>query len=143
MFKFLNKNNNKEKNAKDVDDKIFIKTAALLIHAAKIDQNYQLEEKNIIKKTIISLGVSEENSDSLISKAEKYESDENQILEFTREIKKTSQDFKITIIECLWNIIYSDGNADMYENSLMRRLSGLIYLDDKIVNEIKKKIKSN
>ena len=138
MFKFLNKN-----KKKDSDDEIFIKTAALLIHAAKIDQSYQLEEKNIIKKTIISLGVSEENSDSLISKAEKYENDENQILEFTREIKKTSQDFKITIIECLWNIIYSDGNADMYENSLMRRLSGLIYLDDKIVNEIKKKIKSN
>ena len=138
MFKFLNKN--KEKNT---DDEIFIKTAALLIHAAKIDQNYQLEEKNIIKKTIISLGVSEENSDSLISKAEKYESNENQILEFTKEIKKTSQDFKIKIIECLWSIIYSDGNADMYENSLMRRLSGLIYLDDKIVSEIKKKIKSN
>ena len=134
MFKFLNKN-----KKKDSDDEIFIKTAALLIHAAKIDQSYQLEEKNIIKRTIISLGVSEENLDSLISKAEKYESDENQILEFTREIKKTSQDFKITIIECLWNIIYSDGNADMYENSLMRRLSGLIYLDDKIVNEIKKK----
>ena len=114
-----------------------------MIHAAKIDQSYQLEEKNIIKKTIISLGVSEENSDNLISKAEKYESNENQILEFTKEIKKTSQDFKIKIIECLWNIIYSDGNADMYENSLMRRLSGLIYLDDKIVNEIKKKIKSN
>ena len=138
MFKFLNKN--KEKNT---DDEIFIKTAALLIHAAKIDQSYQLEEKNIIKKTIISLGVSEENSDSLISKAEKYESNENQILEFTKEIKKTSQDFKIKIIECLWSIIYSDGNADMYENSLMRRLSGLIYLDDKIVSEIKKKIKSN
>ena len=138
MFKFLNKN-----KKKDSDDEIFIKTAALLIHAAKIDQSYQLEEKNIIKKTIISLGVSEENSDSLISKAEKYENDENQILEFTREIKKTSQDFKITIIECLWNIIYSDGKADMYENSLMRRLSGLIYLDDKIVGEIKNKIKSN
>ena len=138
MFKFLNKN-----KKKDSDDEILIKTAALLIHAAKIDQSYQLEEKNIIKKTIISLGVLEENSDSLISKAEKYESNENQILEFTREIKKTNQDFKIKIIECLWSIIYSDGNADMYENSLMRRLSGLIYLDDKIVNEIKKKIKSN
>ena len=138
MFKFLNKN-----KKKDSDDEIFIKTAALLIHAAKIDQSYQLEEKNIIKKTIISLGVSEENSDNLISKAEKYESNENQILEFTKEIKKTSQDFKIKIIECLWSIIYSDGNADMYENSLMRRLSGLIYLDDKIVSEIKKKIKSN
>ena len=138
MFKFLNKN-----KKKDSDDEIFIKTAALLIHAAKIDQNYQLKEKNIIKKTIISLGVSEENSDSLISKAEKYESNENQILEFTREIKKTSQDYKIKIIESLWHIIYSDGNADMYENSLMRRLSGLIYLDEKIVGEIKKKIKSN
>ena len=74
MFKFLNKN-----KGKDSDDKIFIKTAALLIHAAKIDQSYQLEEKNIIKKTIISLGVSEENSDSIISKAEKYESNENHI----------------------------------------------------------------
>ena len=138
MFKFLNKN-----KKKDSDDEIFIKTAALLIHAAKIDQSYQLNEKEIIKKTIISLGVSKENSDSLMSKAEKYESNENQILEFTREIKKTSQDFKIKIIESLWNIIYSDGNADMYENSLMRRLSGLIYLDDKIVGEIKKKFKSN
>ena len=138
MFKFLNKN-----KKKDSDDEIFIKTAALLIHAAKIDQNYQLEEKNIIKKTIIRLGVSEENLDNLISKAEKYENNENQILEFTREIKKTSQDFKIKIIECLWHIIYSDGKADMYENSLMRRLSGLIYLDDKIVGEIKNKIKSN
>ena len=138
MFKFLKKN-----KKKDSDDEIFIKTAALLIHAAKIDQSYQLEEKNIIKKTIIRLGVSEENLDNLISKAEKYENNENQILEFTREIKKTSQDFKIKIIECLWNIIYSDGKADMYENSLMRRLSGLIYLDDKIVGEIKNKIKSN
>ncbi len=139
MFKFLNKNKSKKK---EPDNEIFIKTAALLIHAAKIDQNYQSEEKNIIKKTIISLGVSEESSDNLISEAEKYESNENQILEFTREIKKTSQDFKIKIIECLWHIIYSDGKADMYENSLMRRLSGLIYLDDKIVGEIKKKIKS-
>ena len=138
MFKFLNKD---KKN--DSDDEIFIKTAALLVHAAKIDQSYQLEERNIIKRTIISLGVSEENSDNLISKAEEYESNENQILEFTKEIKKTSQNFKIKIIECLWHIIYSDGNADMYENSLMRRLSGLIYLDDKIVGEIKKKIKSN
>jgi len=138
MFKFLNKD---KKN--DSDDEIFIKTAALLVHAAKIDQSYQLEERNIIKRTIISLGVSEENSDNLISKAEEYESNENQILEFTKEIKKTSQNFKIKIIECLWHIIYSDGNADMYENSLMRRLSGLIYLDDKIVSEIKKKIKSN
>ena len=140
MFNFF-KNLNKNKSYKDSD--IFTKTASLLIHAAKIDQNYQLEEKNIIKKTIIRLGVSEENLDNLISKAEKYENNENQILEFTREIKKTSQDFKIKIIECLWNIIYSDGNADMYENSLMRRLSGLIYLDDKILCEIKKKIESN
>jgi len=138
MFKFLNKD-----KKSDSDDEIFIKTAALLVHAAKIDQSYQLEERNIIKRTIISLGVSEENSDNLISKAEEYESNENQILEFTKEIKKTSQNFKIKIIECLWHIIYSDGNADMYENSLMRRLSGLIYLDDKIVSEIKKKIKSN
>jgi len=138
MFKFLNKD-----KKSDSDDEIFIKTAALLVHAAKIDQSYQLEERNIIKRTIISLGVSEENSDNLISKAEEYESNENQILEFTKEIKKTSQNFKIKIIECLWHIIYSDGNADMYENSLMRRLSGLIYLDDKIVGEIKKKIKSN
>ena len=138
MFKFLNKD-----KKSDSDDEIFIKTAALLVHAAKIDQSYQLEERNIIKRTIISLGVSEENSDNLISKAEEYESNENQILEFTKEIKKTSQNFKIKIIECLWHIIYSDGKADMYENSLMRRLSGLIYLDDKIVGEIKKKIKSN
>ena len=136
MFEFLKKD---KKNT--LNNEIYIKTAALLIHAAKIDQNYELEEKNIIKRTIINLGASKEDSDNLIDKAEKYESNSNQILEFTKEIKKTDQNFKIKIIESLWRIIYSDGNADIYEKNLMRRLSGLLYLEDKVVGEIKKKLK--
>jgi len=136
MFKFL-----KKKKEKTINDELYIKTAALLIHAAKIDQKYEVKEKNIIKKTIISMGVVDKDADNIISKAEKYENNSNQILEFTRKIKKADENFKIKIIESLWHIIYSDGNADIYENSLMRRLSGLLYLEDKIVGEIKNKIK--
>ena len=137
MFKFL-----KKKKEKASNNELYVKTAALLIHAAKIDQKYEVEEKNIIKKTMISMGVVDEDANNIISEAEKCESNSNQILEFTREIKKADKNFKIKIIESLWHIIYSDGNADIYENSLMRRLSGLLYLEDKIVGEIKKKIKS-
>tara|TARA_B100000686_G_C16766936_1_gene962483 strand:+ start:1955 stop:2371 length:417 start_codon:yes stop_codon:yes gene_type:complete len=117
-------------------------TAALLIHAAKIDQNYENNEKNIIKKTLIQIGAEEKDVDKIINKAEKYENESNQILELTKEIKKTDKNFKIKVIEALWNIIYSDGKADIYENSLMRRLAGLMYVDDKLVGQIKEKIKS-
>ena len=117
-------------------------TAALLIHAAKIDQNYENNEKNIIKKTLIQIGAEEKDVDKIINKAEKYENESNQILELTKEIKKTDKNFKIKVIEALWNIIYSDGKADIYENSLMRRLAGLMYVDDKLVGQIKQKIKS-
>ncbi len=117
-------------------------TAALLIHAAKIDQNYENNEKNIIKKTLLQIGAEEKDVDKIINKAEKYENESNQILELTKEIKKTDKNFKIKVIEALWNIIYSDGKADIYENSLMRRLAGLMYVDDKLVGQIKEKIKS-
>ena len=138
MFEFLKKD---KKNT--LNNEIYIKTAALLIHAAKIDQNYELEEKNIIKRTIINLGASKEDSDNLIDKAEKYESNSNQILNFTREIKKMDEKFKINIVETLWQIIYSDGLADVYEANLMRRLTGLMYIDNKTVAEIKNKVKSS
>ena len=124
------------------DNDLIAKTAALLIHAAKIDQNYQNNEKNIIKQTLLQIGAEEKDVNKIINKAEKYENESNQILELTKEIKKTDENFKIKVIEALWNIIYSDGKADLYENSLMRRLAGLMYLDDKLVGQIKEKIKS-
>ena len=126
----------------DNDNDLIAMTAALLIHAAKIDQNYQNNEKNIIKKTLIQIGAEEKDVDKIINKAEKYENESNQILELTKEIKKTDKNFKIKVIEALWNIIYSDGKADIYENSLMRRLAGLMYVDDKLVGQIKEKTKS-
>tara|TARA_Y100000590_G_C15320248_1_gene863669 strand:+ start:230 stop:655 length:426 start_codon:yes stop_codon:yes gene_type:complete len=135
MFNFL-----KNRNKKNSFEKIYINSAALLIHAAKIDENYQEEEKEIIKKTLIKLGVDEKLVEKLIIIAEEYERNSNQILEFTKEIKQMDQKFKIKIIETLWQIIYSDGHADLYESSLMRRLTGLMYLDNKLVAEIKKKI---
>ena len=138
MFNFLK---NKKKNKLNQDEQI-IKTAALLIHAAKIDQNYQNNEKNIIKQTLLQIGAEEKDVDKIINKAEKYENESNQILELTKEIKKTDKNFKIKVIEALWNIIFSDGKADIYENSLMRRLAGLMYVDDKLVGQIKEKIKS-
>ena len=132
-----------KKNKKNSFEKIYINSAALLIHAAKIDENYQIEEKEIIKKTLIKLGVDEKSVDELIKIAEKYEKESNQILGFTKEIKQMDEKFKLKIIETLWQIIYSDGLDDMYETNLMTRLKGLMYLDDKLFAEIKDKVKSS
>ena len=138
MFNFFKKNKDNKSN----EYNLHIKAAALLIHAAKIDENYSDIEKKIIKKTLIDLGINKEKLEEILKKAENAEKDSNQILEFTREIKNTDENFKIKIVETLWNIIYSDGNSDMYESNFMRRLTGLLYLDNKIVGDIKEKIKS-
>ena len=139
MFSFLNK----EKNSSDKSIDPYIKIAALLIHAAKIDENYTEKEKIIVIKALINLGLKEDNVNEIIKKAEEIEKESNQILEFTKEIKNLNKDSKIKIVEELWKIIYSDNNPDIYENNLMRRLSGLLYLDPKIVGDIKEKIKNN
>ena len=130
----------KEKKLND-DDK-YIKSAALLIHAAKIDENYTEKEKSIIKKTLIELGVKEDKLNELYNEAEEIEKNSNQILDFTREIKNSNDEFKIKITETLWSIIYSDGSSDMYEDNFMRRLTGLLYLDKKIVGDIKERIRN-
>jgi len=137
MFSFFSKNEGNEPNKYS----LHVKTAALLIHAAKIDENYSHIEKKIIKKALIDLGINEKNLDEILKKAENAESNSNQILEFTKKIKKSDKNFKIKIIEVLWSIIYSDGNSDMYESNFMRRLTGLLYLDNKVVANIKEKIK--
>ena len=115
----------------------------MLIHAAKIDQNYTNKEKLIIERTLIELGAGKEKINQLMQNAEKNEKNSNQILDFTKEIKHTDQNFKIKILESLWKIIYSDSTSDMYETNLMRRLSGLLYLDNKLVGDIKEKIKND
>ena len=138
MFNFLKK---KTKEPEKID--IFSKTASLLIHAAKIDQNYTNKEKLIIERTLIELGVDKEKINQLMQNAEENEKNSNQILNFTKDIKYTDQNFKIKIIESLWKIIYSDNASDMYEANLMRRLSGLLYLDNKLVGDIKEKIKND
>ena len=138
MFNFLEK---KTKEPEKID--IFSKTASLLIHAAKIDQNYTNKEKLIIERTLIELGVDKEKINQLMQNAEENEKNSNQILNFTKDIKYTDQNFKIKIIESLWKIIYSDNTSDMYETNLMRRLSGLLYLDNKLVGDIKEKIKND
>ena len=138
MFNFLKK---KEKVSEKID--IFSKTASLLIHAAKIDEKYTNKEKLIIEKTLLDLGADKEKLMQLMSEAEENEKNSNQILDFTKNIKNTDDNFKIKLIESLWKIIYSDENSDIYESNLMRRLSGLLYLDKKIVGDIKEKIKKN
>jgi uncharacterized tellurite resistance protein B-like protein len=138
MFKFLKKE--KLGNMKKNDDEILSKTASLFIHAAKIDQNYSNKEREIIKKTLIQLGADKSKINEIIINAEKNEENSNQILDFTKEIKNKDDKFKIQIVEALWSIIYSNNEADMYEANLMRRLTGLLYLDNKIVGDIKKKI---
>ena len=118
----------------------FIKIGALLIHAAKIDENYSEEEENIIRKTLLSLGANKDDLESLITKAKQCEDDSNQILDFTREIKNLEETNKIKIIKSLWEIIYSNKDADIYETNLMRRLAGLLYIDSKTMGDIKDKI---
>ena len=132
---FLNK---KEDNNRDSG---FVKIAALLIHTAKIDENYSEEEEEIIKKTLLSLGVDKNNLKTLITKAKKCEESANQILEFTKEIKNLKDIDKIKIIKSLWKIIYSNQDADIYETNLMRRLAGLLYIDSKVMGDIKEEIK--
>ena len=133
---------NKEKGGDIVNnDKSYSNIAALLIHVAKIDENYEDKEKEIIKKTLIDLGAESSNIDRLISDAAIIEENTNQILDFTREVKNAPESDKIKIIESLWRIIYSDDNADMYETNLMRRLAGLLYIDPKLMGDLKEKIK--
>ena len=128
----------KKKNMETIENPLS-KIAALLIHVAKIDENYTEKEKEIIKKAIIRLGAKNELANTIMIEAEEIEKESNQILSFTKEIKNLDEDSKIKIVETLWSIIYSDSKADMYENSLMRRLTGLLYLDPMTVGDIKKK----
>ena len=130
-----------KKNDKTANSESFTKIAALLIHAAKIDEAYTEEEAEIIKKTLIELGAEYSNIDKLILEATIIEKNSNQILDFTREIKNIPETHKIKIIESLWKIIYSNDKADIYETNLMRRLAGLLYIDAKTMGDIKEKIK--
>ena len=117
------------------------KTAALLIHAAKIDEDYSIKEKELIKQTLLEIGANNGNIDQIMKDGEEIEQNSNQILEFTKEVKITDENNKIRIIETLWRIIFSNKVADMYETSLMRRLAGLLYIDSKIMGDIKERIK--
>ena len=140
MFNLFKK---EKENKNDGNHLSLISIAALLIHSAKIDENFTEKEKTIIKNALIEMGADENNLDKIIIDAESIEKDSNQILEFTKEVKNKSLDEKKIVIEALWTIIYSDEQADMYESNLMRRLSGLLYLDAKVVGDIKEKVKSN
>ena len=131
---FFSKNNEKNDN--------LVKITALLIHAAKIDENYSDKEREIVKEAILKLGANSKDIKTIMVEGEKMEENSNQILEFTQEIKRKSEDEKVKIVEILWKIIYSNKEADIYETSLMRRLTGLLYIDSKVVGNIKDRIKN-
>ena len=129
---------------KEIKNNNFLtKVCALLIHAAKIDENYTDKEEEIIKQTLSELGIEDENISKIIEEAKIVEESSNQILDFTREAKGLPEQDKIKIIETLWSIIYSNKDADIYETNLMRRLAGLLYIDNKTMGDIKEKIKQN
>ena len=130
-----------KKKKNESKDNFLSKIAALLIHAAKIDENYTNIEEEIIKKALLELGASKENLHQIVDSAKVYEENSNQIIDFTKEAKSLNENEKIKIIEALWRIIYSNNNADMYETNLMRRLAGLLYIDSKIMGNIKDRIK--
>ena len=129
-------------NLEENQNENFIKISALLIHAAKIDQEYSAKEEEIIKETLLKIGAEKNELEKIISEAKKIEENSNQILNFTKEVKGMAEENKIKIIEALWQIIYSNDEADIYETSLMRRLAGLLYIDNKIMADIKEKIKN-
>ena len=133
MIFFKNKENN--------DDNQLVKIGALLIHAAKIDEDFSQEEENIIKQTLINFGAGSKNINEIIKKAKKMEESSNQILDFTKEVKNMEENNKIKIVKTLWKIIFSNKKADIYEANLMRRLAGLLYIDSKIMGDIKEQIK--
>ena len=133
MIFFKNKENN--------DDNQLVKIGALLIHAAKIDEDFSQEEENIIKQTLINFGAGNKNINEIIEKAKKMEESSNQILDFTKEVKNMEENNKIKIVKTLWRIIFSNKKADIYEANLMRRLAGLLYIDSKIMGDIKEQIK--
>ena len=139
MFKKIfkkNKNDNKDDNN--------ILVAALLIHAARIDENYDKVEKNVIKKAIIDLNNIDSNkAEEIIKFAEIKEQESNQIVGFTREIKKYPMEFRLKIIEILWKIVYSDGDSDDYESNLIRRVCGLLYISNKDNGNIKMKVQNS
>ena len=118
-----------------------VKIAALLIHAAKIDENFSNQEEEIIKQTLLKIGANNKNIQNIIKEGKTIEENANQILDFTREVKNMDKKDKTKILETLWQIIYSNKEADMYETNLMRRLAGLLYVDRKIMGDIKDKIK--
>ena len=129
------------KNKKDDQENELSKVAALLIHTAKIDENFSEKEEIIIKKTISDLGAKKEDIEEIFNEGKEIENNTNQILDFTKKVKNMDENEKIKIIESLWRIIYSNEEADIYETNLMRRLAGLLYIDSKIMGGIKEKIK--
>ena len=132
-----------KKNKDDYDNKNLVKITALLIHAARIDENFSEIEKKIIKKSLLKFGASSDDLEIIMKKAKEIEENSNQILDFTKEVKSFDNEDKIKIIETLWEIIYSNNEADMFENNLMRRLGGLLYIDNKTIADIKEKIKKD
>ena len=132
-----------KKDSTETEKNFLIKICALLIHAAKIDENYTKNEEEIIKKTLLELGAKKETITQIIKDATSIEENSNQILDFTREVKNLPEQDKIKIVESLWSIIYSNNDADIYETNLMRRLAGLLYIDNKTMGDIKEKIKQN
>jgi uncharacterized tellurite resistance protein B-like protein len=126
----------------ETENNFLIKVCALLIHAAKIDENYTENEEEIIRKTLLELGSTNKDLDQTIRKAKIIEENSNQILDFTKEVKNLPNNDKIKILEALWSIIYSNKDVDVYEANLMRRLAGLLYIDSKTMGDIKEKIKN-
>ena len=119
-----------------------VEIACLLIHASKIDEHYSIDEKNIITKVLIKFGANKKEIENILKKAEDIEKNSNQILDFTRKIKDVDKDKKLLIVKSLWEIIYSDDKSDMFEANLMRRLTGLLYLDPKEVGDLKEEVKN-
>ena len=122
-----------------------IRLAGVIGSAGRFRQGIDFSgQQEIIKKALMDLcSIDLIQANNLIIEAEKREQESNQIVEFTKEIKKKSMEFRLKIIEILWKIVYSDGTNDIYEANLIRRVCGLLYISDKESGIIKLKVKKN
>ncbi|RZO48019.1 MAG: TerB family tellurite resistance protein [Candidatus Pelagibacterales bacterium] len=128
---------------REVSDNKNVLIASLLIHAARIDENYTDVEKKIIKKALMEINtINSDEAENLIKLAAKKEEESNQIVEFTQEIKKYSMEYRLKIIEVIWKIVYSDGLTNEYESNLIRRICGLLYISGKDSGVIKIKVQN-
>jgi uncharacterized tellurite resistance protein B-like protein len=116
--------------------------AALLVEAARLDQGFAAAERSRIEELVVErFGLAEDEAADLVGEAEQMASESVQWQGFTRAIKDGfDYDERVEIIEMLWEVAYADGELHDFEASLIRRITGLLYVADRESGEARKRV---